>query len=70
MQIQEKTFELYPKFDYGKGKEKFINSESAQMMTNFYSIELRKDYKTIHQYSIGFEPELPPDASKVADKIM
>lgn len=39
-------------------------------MSNYYAIMLRKDYKTIFQYSIGFEPELPADASKLAEKLV
>lgn len=39
-------------------------------MSNYYEIDIKKDYNTIHQYSIGFEPELPEDASKIADKII
>lgn len=39
-------------------------------MSNYYEIDVKKDYKTIYQYSIGFEPELPEDASKIADKLI
>ena len=47
-----------------------VNSEIVQMRTNYYGMKLKKDYKTIYQYSIGFEPELPSDASKIVDKLM
>ena len=70
MEKEEHTHNLFPKFDYGKGKEKLINSESAQIMTNYYGMEIKKSFKTIYQYSIGFEPELPADASKVVEKII
>lgn len=39
-------------------------------MSNYYEVDIKKDYKTIYQYSIGFEPELPEDASKIADKLV
>lgn len=39
-------------------------------MSNYYEVDIKKDYKTIYQYSIGFEPELPQDASKIADKLI
>lgn len=39
-------------------------------MSNYYEVNVKKDYKTIYQYSFGFEPELPQDASKIADKLI
>jgi len=62
--------ELFPKFDFAKGKGKFVNSEETKLMSNYYEIDIKKDYNTIYQYSIGFEPELPEDASKIADKLI
>ena len=66
----KEPYTLFPKFDSAKGKEKLPSLESASIMTNYYGIKLLKEYNNIYQYSIGFEPELPADASKVADKII
>lgn len=61
---------LNPKFDYQKSKGKFLHSKDAAVMTNYYPIELNKKLKDIYQYSIDFEPVIPADATKVADKII
>ncbi len=39
-------------------------------MSNFYGINLKNMIKTIYQFSIDFEPQLPADASKIVDKII
>lgn len=47
-----------------------VNSEFVQIRTNFYPMKIKKDFKTIFQYSIEFEPEIPSDASKLLEKII
>ncbi len=39
-------------------------------MSNYYEIDMLKEFKTFHQYSIEFEPQLPEDASKISDKLI
>jgi hypothetical protein len=39
-------------------------------MTNYYPIELNRNIKDIYQYSVDFEPIIPADATKMADKII
>jgi hypothetical protein len=67
---EEKTFQLNPKFKVTKSKDGFVNSDATEIMSNHYAISLKKDFKTIFQYSIDFEPQLPPDATKVCEKVI